>query len=112
MHRNLFKYLLYTSYTMGRRKGGARAGTRRMFRKSARTRGKISFTKFFAKYEVGDNVVLNAEPALQKNLYHGRFHGRSCIVTGKRGDCYELKLQDGGKAKMIIVHPVHLKRGS
>ncbi len=95
---------------MSKRKGGSRAGSRRIFRKSARTRGKISLTKFFMPYKVGDRAVLAAEPAMQKNLYHQRFHSRSGTIIGKRGDCYELQIKDGGKTKMIIVHPVHMKK--
>lgn len=95
---------------MSKRKGGSRAGTRRLFRKTPRTRGKISLTKFFMPYKVGDRAVLAAEPAVQKNLYHQRFHGKSGTITGKRGDCYELRIVDGGKQKLIIVHPVHMKK--
>jgi large subunit ribosomal protein L21e len=61
-------------------------------------------------YNVGDRACLAAEPAVQSNLYHQRFHGRSGTIVGKRGDCYELQIQDGGKQKVIIVHPVHMKK--
>lgn len=81
-----------------------------MFRKSPRTKGKISLTRFFMPFKVGERAQLSAEPAVQKSLYHRRFHGRSGIVTAKRGACYELKLKDGNKEKMVIVHPVHLKK--
>lgn len=95
---------------MSKRKGGPRAGGRQLYRKHPRTRGKISLTKYFVPYEVGDLAILNVEPAIQKNLYHVRFHGLTGLVTGKRGSCYELQIQDGGKQKMLIVHPVHLKK--
>jgi large subunit ribosomal protein L21e len=95
---------------MSKRKGGPRAGGRSVFRKHPRNRGKISLTKYFMPYEVGDLAILTAEPAVQKNIYHVRFHGITGLVTGKRGSCYELKIQDGGKQKMLIVHPVHLKK--
>ena len=61
-------------------------------------------------YDVGDRVLLAAEPAIQKSLYHPRFHGKIGKVLAKRGECYELNIQDGGKQKMIIVHPVHLRK--
>ena len=95
---------------MSKRLGGARAGTRRLFCKSPRSQGKISLTNYFMPYKVGDRAVLSAEPAVQKNLYHQRFHGKSGVVVGKRGDCYELQIRDGGKQKLVIVHPVHLKK--
>ena len=81
-----------------------------MFRKNHRARGKISLTKFFMLYEVGDKAVLVAEPAVQKNLYHQRFHGHSGTIIGKRGDCYEVQIKDGNKEKTLIVHPVHMKK--
>ena len=90
--------------------GGARAGTRRLFCKDPREKGKISLTRFFMPYKIGDRAVLSAEPAIQWNLYHQRFHGKAGIVIGKRGDCYEITIKDGGKEKMVIVHPVHLKK--
>ncbi|MBW2969544.1 50S ribosomal protein L21e [Candidatus Woesearchaeota archaeon] len=95
---------------MSSRKGGFRAGTRKLFSKSPRTKGKISLTKYFMPYKTGDKAVLCAEPAVQKNLYHQRFHGKTGVVIGKRGNCYEIKLRDGGKEKMVIVHPVHLRK--
>ena len=67
-------------------------------------------TKYFMPYETGHKAQLNAEPAVQKNLYHRRFHGRTGTIIAKRGDCYEVKIKDGNKEKVIIVHPVHLKK--
>jgi large subunit ribosomal protein L21e len=55
-------------------------------------------------------VYLNAEPAIQKGFYHPRFFGKAGVVTGKRGVCYQIKIQDGGKDKTVISHPVHLKK--
>lgn len=95
---------------MSKRKGGSRAGTRKLFRKHPRSRGKISLTKYFMPYKVGDNAVLMSEPAVQRAMYHQRFHGKAGEIVGKRGNCYELKIKDGGKYKVVIIHPVHLKK--
>lgn len=95
---------------MSKRKGGSRAGTRKLFRKHARSRGKISLTRFFMPYEIGESAVLLAEPAVPRNLYHPRFHGKSGIVRAKRGRCYELEVYDCGKCKTVIVHPVHMMK--
>jgi len=99
-----------TLLRMSARKGGSRAGTRRLFRKHPRSRGKISITKYFMPYAVGDRAVLLAEPAVQRSLYHQRFHGRAGVIVAKRGNCYELQIVDGGKQKIIVVHPVHMKK--
>lgn len=54
--------------------------------------------------------MLVAEPAVQSALYHQRFHGKAGFIMARRGDCYELQIVDGGKKKIIISHPVHLKK--
>jgi len=95
---------------MAARKGGPRAGTRRKFKKNLRDKGKVSLTKYFTEYKEGDIAVLNAEPAVQKGLYHARFHGRPGTIVGKKGTNYEVQIKDGGKEKLLYVHPVHLKK--
>ncbi|MBW3018805.1 50S ribosomal protein L21e [Candidatus Woesearchaeota archaeon] len=95
---------------MAARKGGLRSRTRRKFKKDLRDKGKISLTKYFTEYKVGEIAVLKAEPAVQKGLYHQRFHGKSGMIVGKKGTNYELKIKDGGKEKLLYVHPVHLKK--
>ncbi len=95
---------------MAARKGGIRANSRRVFRKTPRARGKISLTKYFMSFNEGDKALLSAEPAVQKALYHRRFHSKVGTVLKKRGNCYELEIADGGKKKMVIVHPVHLRK--
>ena len=73
-------------------------------------KGKISFTKYFAKYVEGDKVTLKAEPAVQKGIYHLRFHGKVGVVKSRQGNCYNVEIKDGGKPKLLVVHPVHLAR--
>jgi large subunit ribosomal protein L21e len=95
---------------MGRRKGGLRRRTRSLMTKPVRQKGKISLTNYFAKYQAGDRVVLKAEPAVQKGSYFLRFHGRVGTVQAQRGNCYEVQVPDGGKQKLVIIHPVHLRK--
>ncbi len=90
--------------------GGFRKGTRYKLRKNVRSRGKISLTKFFQTFKLGDRVVLTAEPAIQKGMYFPRFHGKTAVVAKKIGTCYELEFNDQGKTKTLIVHPVHLRK--
>lgn len=54
--------------------------------------------------------MLKAEPAVQKGLYHARFHTKAGVVVDKKGACYGIKIKDGGKEKTVYVHPIHLKR--
>lgn len=94
---------------MTRRKG-YKHKSRHKLTKHIRSKGKISIRKYFQTFKEGDKVVLKAEPAVQKAMYMPRFHGRVATVKAKRGACYELELMDGNKQKLLIVHPVHLKR--
>lgn len=95
---------------MVRRLGGGRRKTRTIFRKKPCQRGKFSLTKYFQKFSKGDKVLLKAEPAVHKGLYFRRFNSRSGIVQGKQGRCYAVRIDDLGKKKDIIVHPIHLQK--
>ncbi len=95
---------------MVKRIGGLRRKTRYKFRKGRNAKGKISITKYFQSFNNGDRVYFGVEPSVQRGMYHPRFIGKSGIVKGKRGKCYEVTLNDLGKEKTLISHPVHLKK--
>ncbi len=95
---------------MVKRIGGIRRKTRYKYRKEVRRRGKISFTRYFQSFMIGERVFLGLESAVQKGNYHPRFMGKSGIVRGKRGRCYEITINDLGKDKTLVVHPVHLRK--
>ena len=95
---------------MVRRIGGLRRKSRYKFRKEKRQRGKVSITRYFQSFNAGDRIYLSVEPAVQKGMYYPRFMGKTGIVKGKRGRSYEITINDLGKEKTLIVHPVHLKR--
>ncbi|MEK6942466.1 MAG: 50S ribosomal protein L21e [Nanoarchaeota archaeon] len=95
---------------MAKRIGGMRRKTRYKFKKERREKGKVSMTNYFQSFSVGDKVYLGVEPAIQKGMYHPRFVGKAGIIAGKVGRCYEVTIKDINKAKMLVVHPVHLRR--
>tara|TARA_Y100000294_G_C8414362_1_gene280132 strand:- start:287 stop:577 length:291 start_codon:yes stop_codon:yes gene_type:complete len=95
---------------MVQRIGSLRRKTRQKFSKSVRRKGKISLTKYFQTFNEGDKVLLNAEPAVQKGLYHPRFHGKSGIIKKSQGRAYYIEIKDKSSTKQLLVHPVHLKR--
>ncbi|MFH2021314.1 MAG: 50S ribosomal protein L21e [archaeon] len=90
--------------------GGFRRKSRQKLSKDYKTKGKISLRNFFQAFVAGDRVLLQAEPAYQKGMYYPRFHGKSGFVMRQKGECYEVLIKDGNKEKLVIVHPVHLKR--
>ena len=95
---------------MAKRIGGFRRKTRAKFSKNIASKGKISLTKFLQEFKKDDKIVLKAEPAYQKGMYFPRYHGRTGVVEDKQGECYKVNINDKGKAKTLIVHPVHLKK--
>jgi len=95
---------------MANRRGSYRRKTRKLMSKHFREKGKISLTKYFAEYQGGDKVTLKAEPAVQKGIYHLRFHGKTGVIQARQGDCYNVEIKDGNKPKNLIVHPIHLAR--
>ena len=60
-------------------------------------------------FNPGQRVHLSIEPSLHKGMYHLRFMGKTGVIKGLRGKCYEVAINDQGKEKLLIVHPVHLK---
>ncbi|MFH0752647.1 MAG: 50S ribosomal protein L21e [archaeon] len=95
---------------MVQRTGGPRRKTRHKLSKPLRTKGKMSIRNYFQAFKEGDRVLLKAEPAIQKGMYLPRFHGKICVVKNKKGTCYELAIKDGNKQKLLIVHPIHLRK--
>ncbi len=95
---------------MTQRIGRFRRKTRSKMRKNPANKGKFSIKNYLAEFKDGDRVVLKAEPAVQKGMYFPRFHGKEGIITRKQGSCYIVKIKDIKKIKVLIVHPVHLKR--
>ena len=95
--------------SMVTRIGGSKRKSRYKLRKEIRSKGKISVSRFMQTFEVGERVHLSIEPSLPKGSYHHRFIGKTGIVRGSRGRCFEVAVRDGGKEKLLIIHPVHLK---
>ena len=92
-----------------KRTGGSRRKSRNKFSKNPKDKGKLGVTRYLKQFEIGQRVVLKAEPSVHEGLYHQRHHGKSGIVQQKRGGCYEVLISDFGNKKTLIVHPVHLK---
>ena len=95
---------------MAKRIGSNRRKSRDKLKKNVRRKGKISLSKYFQTFNNNDKVRLIAEPAYHKGMYFTRFHNKAGIVKGMKGRCYEVMIKDGRKEKLLIIHPVHLKR--
>jgi len=92
--------------------GGLKRKARYKLKKEIRAKGKISVSRFMQTFKIGQKVYLSIEPSLPKGSYHHRFIGKTGIVRGSRGKCYEVAINDKGKEKLLIISPVHLKTKS
>ncbi len=91
------------------RLGGKRRKTRHKLKKKIRDRGKVTISRHMQEFKEGDRVNLVTEPAVQKGQFDPKFHGKSGVVKAKKGSCYIVTINDKGKQKELIVHPVHMK---
>ncbi len=86
--------------------------TRHKFKQSYRTKGKVSLSQYFKELQTGDLVNLKVHGSVQKGRFFPRFHGMTGKVTGKKGSCYKVEIKDGGKQKVLFVHPIHLTKAN
>ena len=95
---------------MTQRTGGSRRKTRHKLKKNVRKKGKVSIRQYLQQFKEEDRVALVAEPAVQTGMHHPRFQGRTGVVVGTQGNCYQVQIRDGKSQKVLVVHPVHLRR--
>ena len=95
---------------MAKRIGGSRRKSRYKFRKGIRQRGKVTISKYLQKFKLGDKVYLGVEPAIDKGAYSARFLGKTGVIKKQSGKCYGVAVKEGGKEKLLMIHPVHLKK--
>lgn len=89
---------------------GYRHRTRKLLRKSVRERGAIPrLSVLLREYSVGEKVAIVIDPSFHSAMPHRRFHGKTGVVVGKRGECYIVKVMLGDKEKTLIVSPYHLR---
>lgn len=77
--------------------------------KPIRTKGKISFTRFFQKFSPGDSVAVVKELSIPFG-FSKRVQGRTGRVIEKRGSAYYVEIRDLGKLKRYAIKPIHLKK--
>lgn len=97
---------------MVQRTGGMRRKTRSKLSRHHRQQGKVPITAYMQELSEGARVQLVANTYLQNGMYAPRLHGKYGIISGKQGECYKVAITDGGVAKMLIIHPVHLRHAA
>ncbi len=89
--------------------GGLKRKSRHKYTKGKREKGKIRVSRFMQRFEPGQRVHLSVEPSYHKGLYHSKFIGLTGTIKSTKGNCYEVTVNDSGKEKTIVIHPVHLR---
>lgn len=77
--------------------------------KKVREKGKIKLSEYFKILNDGDRVCIVQEKGVCSS-FPKRLQGKSGVITASRGSHKIVKLNDGNKEKIFIVHPVHLKK--
>jgi len=94
---------------MGKSKGPRRK-SRGVLTKRVRERGKLGLSRLLAKYEVGDKVVINIDPAIHKGMPHKRFQGKVATVVEKRGKAFVLDIPQRKTSKLVIAGREHIQK--
>lgn len=79
-------------------------------RKRIREKGKLSFSKYFQKFDSGDTIAVVRELSVQGPGFPKRIQGRTGKVIEKRGSAYVVEIMDQKMAKQYIIKPIHLKK--
>lgn len=77
--------------------------------KATKMKKKLTVNEFVKPFGVGDKVVIAIKPHLG-GIPHPRYNGRGGEIAKRQGNCYAVKIRDGGAEKMLIVNPVHITR--
>ena len=77
--------------------------------KKIRTKGKISFSRYFQDFKEGEKVSVVKEISI-KSSFPERLQGRTGIVESRRGKAYIIKINEGNKEKRFLIEPIHLKK--
>jgi large subunit ribosomal protein L21e len=92
-----------------RKSKGYCSGTRRLFKKEPRERGKLKLSKLLYEYQPGSRVVVKIDSSIHKGMPHRRYHGRIGTIINKRGRSYVVSVSQGDAVKEIIARPEHLE---
>ncbi len=92
-----------------RRSRGSRSKTRYKLKKTIRAGRANPITKKMQIFDENDLVHIIIDPSVHKGQPHPRFHGKTGKVSDKRGRAYIVEINDGNKAKKLIIRPEHLK---
>jgi len=93
---------------MAQKSHGSQQGARKKLSKGSKHTTTINDR--MKTFEEGEKALIKINPSVQEGRVHTRYHGNVAVVTGKRGNAYEVEFEDGGKTKQLYIKPVHLEK--
>ena len=94
---------------MGKSKG-LRRKSRSALTKRIREKGRLPLSRLLTKYEVGEKVIINIDPAIHKAMPHKRYQGKVATIVDTRGKAYVLEIPQRKTIKTIITTPEHIRK--
>lgn len=88
---------------------GPRQGTREKLSNDPRERGTSPPQRAIQDFDQGQKVHLKLDPSVADGRYHPRFDGLTGEVVGEQGAAYQVAINDGGKEKVLVAKPAHLR---
>lgn len=88
---------------------GDDSGTFMSEKKSVRTKGKISFSRYFQEFKEGERAAVVKEISMFSS-FPKNIQGRTGVIEKKIGRSYMIKIKDKNKEKKYIIAPMHLKK--
>lgn len=95
---------------MGKASKGPRKGTRSLFRVRPRERGKVRITRVIQQLEVGEKAAIEIDSRVRGGQPHNTFNGKTGVVIARQGRAYLVRIRIGGKQKVVVAAPAHLRR--
>jgi large subunit ribosomal protein L21e len=88
---------------------GPGQGAREKLSNDPRERGTSPPQRAVQAFEEGQTVHLSLDPSVQDGRFHPRFDGHTGEVIGTQGAAYKVRINDGGKEKVLLATPAHLR---
>lgn len=88
---------------------GPLEGTRKKLSNRPRERGTSPPQRAVEEFDAGQKVHLHIDPSVPEGRFHPRFNGQTGEVLAKQGRAYKVQINDGGKEKILIARPAHLR---
>jgi len=88
---------------------GPRQGTREKLSNDPRDAGTSPPQRAIQTFEEGQKVHLKLDPSVPDGRFHPRFDGLTGEIAGEQGAAYRVAITDGGKEKLLVAKPAHLR---